>query len=313
MTTTNSYLRGTRKLVTPTAKGKTEMQLQCITLFLVTAWGCLLATFALEDGFDKKVTATTVLGHFPPDLITRKDVIYSNDTCLPAGNEKYRSCACTITRTNEVINLNGILKNTNCTAVPGGCKVPRFVVEGTDKWEYAYHPCFPFNIFLNDSHVHAGDRACKQVAAARYTTESAHVCDSLGTQSSFQFSTQSKSNYVVSNLGLKFTSAKFSAFVSLVCNFSVAANKSRFGFLGIDNHQQPTYFMSLESSCCCPGGCNVTFSMNPENGKPSKGFWAIIGLVIGIVVVLIITLIVIKVHGKKRKDPERERLIEPVA
>ena len=252
------------------------------------------------------------LGLGPFSLEQQQTAIYSNDTCKPVGNEKYQSCACIISRTGGIINLHGIINN--CTDARGGCKVPRFTAWGTDKWNYAYHPCFQFSLFQNETVVYPGYRSCKNVAAARYTQATTKECDNLGSQSSFEYQNHqiNINKSIVSTLSVVFKTNKNSAVISLVCNMSIPANESKFSFLGITNIPSPTYFMAVESSCCCPDGCKVTFPTGAQTDKPTKGFWIIVAIILGIVVLLIITIIVLQCKGKKKKDPEQRRLIDPV-
>lgn len=242
------------------------------------------------------------------------EVIYSNDSCVPVQNDNFKSCACMLERTKSYVNLNGILNN-NCSYAPGGCKIPRFTIPGDDKWDYAYHPCVPFSMFQNASHFHAGDKACKGVAAARYTTESALICGSLGSQNSFKFKLQAKSKLIVSNLALVLedTKTRSSAFISLICNSSIPANESVFNFHGSDYHIAPTYYLSVESICCCPGGCNVTFPIyNKENDDPTKGFLTMIGIIAGVIVIMIVVFVFVKCTKLGKANDERQRLLDPV-
>ena len=280
-------------------------------------WPCILLLFlfcteSFRSGLTKDLQGIGLGQHLADESETE---IYSNDTCTAAQNDKYKSCACMVERTKSYVNLNGIIRN--CTYNPGGCKVPRFTVSGDDKWDYAYHPCFPFTMFRNASHFHAGDKACANAAAARFTTESALICDSLGSQDEFQFKTQAtKNSLIVSNLGLVFNNRKLgtSAFISLVCNASVPANESIFTFHGIVNNPVPTYYLAVESICCCPGGCNVTFPIyNKESSKPTKGFWAIVGIVSGIIIIMIVAIIFVKCTTRGTRSEERQRLIDPVS
>ena len=253
------------------------------------------------------------LGTFYGD---ESETIADDDECTPAQNDRYKSCACMVERTKLYVNLNGIIRN--CTYKPGGCKVPRFTVDGSDKWDYAFHPCLPFSMFQNLSHTRPGDKACHNVAAARYTRESASICNSLGSQSDFSFRVHKPKlrNFVASNLTLQFKNSRTlsSAVISLVCNSSVPANESIFTFHGIVNNPSPTYYLALESICCCPGGCNVTFPIyNKDTANPSKGFWAIIGIVAGVILVMIVAIVFVKCTKMQKQSEERRGLLDPTA
>lgn len=280
-----------------------------LLIFMILSMSTLTQS-AQSRGRDTSQHRSSELGPFLQEQ--QQTQIYSNDTCKPVGNEKYQSCACIINRTGGIINLHGIINN--CTDAPGGCKVPRFTALGTDKWNYAYHPCFPFSLFQNETVVHPGYRSCKNVAAARYTRATTKECDNLGSQSSFEYQNHeiNINRSIVSTLSLTFKTNKNSAVISLVCNRSIPANESKFNFLGITNIPSPTYFMAVESSCCCPDGCKVTFPTGAQSDKPTKGFWIIVAIVLGILVVLIISIIVLQCKKKKKQDPEQRRLIDPI-
>jgi len=246
-------------------------------------------------------------------LEDESEIIKSHDRCSPAQNNKYRSCACMVERTKSYVNLNGIIRN--CTHEPGGCKVPRFAVPGADKWDYAFQPCISFGMFQKVNHSRPGDKSCSNAAATRYTTESASICNSLGSQSEFQFVVQQPKNkkLVVSNLTLIFKNPDTlsSAVISLICNYSVPANESIFTFHGIDNNPSPQYYLALESVCCCPGGCNVTFPIHNKNHDPTTGFWAMIGIVAAIILFMIIAMIIVKCTKCGKTNEERRRLLDP--
>ena len=251
-----------------------------------------------------------------PQLEDDSDFVNSNDLCRAAQNDEYQSCACRIERTKSYVNLNGIIRN--CTYDPSACKVPRFVISGFQKWDYAFQPCHPFGMFQNVSHRHAGDKSCKNAAVTRYTTESAFICDSLGSQSDFIFRVQEPFNQtlVTSNLTLTFQNPKTlsSAVISLVCNSSIPVNESLFTFKGISNAHSPTYYLALESICCCPGGCNVTFPIyDKRNPEPTEGFWVMVGIIAGIVLVMIIAMIFVKYTNSRTASDERRRLLDPMS
>ena len=277
--------------------------------------GILISFHSYIEGFRSNSVYREKRGHFVDGVgpFLQGDAIYANDTCTPVENDQYKSCACMVERTKSVVNLNGIIKN--CTQSPEGCKVPRFAVSGDDKWDYAYHPCFPFGMFQNSSHFHAGDKACSNSAAARYTTESALICDSLGSQSNFQFKLQTKNDKIVSSLAVLFNNPETSAsaFISLVCNRSIPANESVFSFHGIVNSPSTTYYLAIESVCCCPGGCNVTFPIHNKDSSPTKGFLAIIGIIAAVIFLMVIVLIYVKCTKLGKENEERRRLIDPVS
>ena len=276
-----------------------------ITLFTLAfaAFSCSCLDLTIKDG-------EAITGRFRED---ESETIKSHDRCSPAQNNKYESCACMVERTNSYVNLNGIIGN--CSHQPGGCEIPRFTVSGYNKWDYAFQPCISFGMFQKVNHSRPGDKSCSNAAATRYTTESASICNSLGSQSEFQFVVQQPKNkkLVVSNLTLIFRNPDTlsSAVISLICNSSVPANESIFTFHGIDNNPSPQYYFALESVCCCPGGCNVTFPIHNKSPDPTTGFWAMIGIVAAIIIFMIIVMIIVKCTKLGKTSEERRRLLDP--
>eukprot|EP00794_Sanderia_malayensis_P012077 gene12076-13321_t len=280
---------------------------------LVLFWLVILISTATAS--DVSISGNFNLGLFAKPTTTTP-ATPAVDTCKAIPG-RYESCACVMQKSGGIINLNGIISN--CSYSSKGCVTPRFTVQGLDTWTYSYHPCEDFSLFQNLTRKFPGYRPCKNVASARYTSLSVHECDGLGQQSraSFRVRESLKNNsFITSNLTLEFQNktTQNSAVISLVCNSSVPANESIMTFLGIKNVPYNTYFMSLESECCCPNGCYLADLPSDERQfKPSKDFWYIVAIACGIVLFLMIGAAVVAYRRKRRPGNSLKRpLLDPL-
>ena len=205
--------------------------------------------------------------------------------CTALNNAAYRGCACRMEDTAEIYNLRGIIDN--CTYTPGGCKTPRYTVEGKSHWFYSYHPCDAFSLFQNETDIHPGFKPCKNVAGARWTKLSEKQCFTLGTEQSavFEIKTPNATKFIASNLTVTFRDkiTKYGMTISLICNRTRPQYDATFKYLGKYTEPAITYYFSLEGKCCCPDACPVTFSPSKQTFLfPSKPFYLIIAVAAGI-------------------------------
>ena len=231
-------------------------------------------------------------------------------TALNAQHAAYRGCACRMKDSGEIYNLRGIIDN--CTNTPGGCRKPKYTVEGKTGWFYSYHPCDTFSLFQNETDIHPGFKPCKDVAAARWTRLSEKQCYTLGTEQSavFEIKTPNATKFIASNLTVTFRDkkTKYGMTISLICNRTRPQYDATFKYLGKYTKPSLTYYFSLEGKCCCPNACAITYSPSTKPG-PSKQFYWIIAVAAGILLIVVIIAVAYFMCVKKRKTSEKEPLL----
>lgn len=163
-------------------------------------------------------------------------------------------CACRMSDTQKIIALGDLVKNDTQR------RIPRFKTQDGISWDFGYHPCNNFNMFDNVTNPRPGHKKCVNVTAARYTSISAHICDSLGNMESGVFKYVVNPTFLSNYSGVSVTyrdASSVGAVIYLVCNKGLSLSDSRFNYLNVTEGVQETYYFSLESRCSCPGGCYV--------------------------------------------------------